>query len=147
MKLQVPGASLYYEVRGSGPVLLMMPGGPADARAFRHIGEPLATDYTVVTYDPRGLSHSTLDAPVQDERIVEIFADDVHRLLTAAASARRADTGAARGDGAVSAQHGVLARALLPRHRRLRTRLQRPEGRFNPYRRGGGRRIAWTARP
>jgi pimeloyl-ACP methyl ester carboxylesterase len=32
--LNVPGASLYYEVRGSGPVLLMMPGGPADAASF-----------------------------------------------------------------------------------------------------------------
>jgi hypothetical protein len=29
--LQVPRANLYFEVRGSGPVLLMMPGGPADA--------------------------------------------------------------------------------------------------------------------
>jgi pimeloyl-ACP methyl ester carboxylesterase len=81
--LEVPGASLYYEVRGSGPVLLMMPGGPADAGVFRRIAEPLASHYTVVTYDPRGLSHSTLKAPVQDERIVEIFADDVHGLLTA----------------------------------------------------------------
>ncbi len=81
--LKVPGATLYYEVRGSGPVLLMMPGGPADAGVFRRIGELLASDYTVVTYDPRGLSHSTLDAPIDDERIVEIFADDVHRLLTA----------------------------------------------------------------
>ena len=35
--LKVPGASLYYEVRGSGPVFLMMPGGPADAGAFRRI--------------------------------------------------------------------------------------------------------------
>ena len=84
-RLQVPGASIYYEVRGSGPVLLFMPGGPADAGAFRRIAEPLASDYTVVTYDPRGLSHSTLDAPIRDERIVEIFADDVHRLLTATA--------------------------------------------------------------
>ena len=84
-RLQVPGASLYYEVRGSGPVLLMMPGGPADAAVFRRIAEALASDYMVVTYDPRGLSHSTLDAPVQDERIVQIFADDVHRLLTATA--------------------------------------------------------------
>jgi pimeloyl-ACP methyl ester carboxylesterase len=83
VKLRVPGATLYYEVRGSGPVLLMMPGGPADSGAFRRIAEPLASDYTVVTYDPRGLSHSALEAPVQDERIVEIFADDVHRLLTA----------------------------------------------------------------
>jgi pimeloyl-ACP methyl ester carboxylesterase len=81
--LKVPGATLYYEVRGSGPVLLMMPGGPADAGVFRRIAELLASDYTVVTYDPRGLSHSTLDAPIDDGRIVEIFADDVHRLLTA----------------------------------------------------------------
>ena len=32
--LQVPGASLYYEVRGSGPVLLMISGGPDDAEWF-----------------------------------------------------------------------------------------------------------------
>jgi pimeloyl-ACP methyl ester carboxylesterase len=84
-RLAVPGASLYYEVRGTGRVLLMMPGGPADAGVFRRIADALASDYTVVTYDPRGLSQSTLDAPVRDERIVEIFADDVHRLLTATA--------------------------------------------------------------
>src|SRR5260370_31431125 len=81
--LKVPGANIYYEVRGSGPVLLMMPGGPADAGAFRQIAGYLESDYTVVTYDPRGISHSTLDAPVNDERIVQIFADDAHRLLSA----------------------------------------------------------------
>jgi pimeloyl-ACP methyl ester carboxylesterase len=61
----------------------MMPGGPADAGAFRRIAGYLESDYTVVTYDPRGISHSTLDAPVNDERIVQIFADDAHRLLSA----------------------------------------------------------------
>jgi pimeloyl-ACP methyl ester carboxylesterase len=81
--LKVPGASIYYELRGSGPVLLMMPGGPADASAFRRIAGYLDSYYTVVTYDPRGLSHSKLEAPVQNERIVEIFADDAHRLLSA----------------------------------------------------------------
>jgi pimeloyl-ACP methyl ester carboxylesterase len=81
--LKVPGASIYYEVRGSGPVLLMMPGGPATASAFQRIAEQLASHYTVVTYDPRGLSHSKLDGPLQDDQIVEIFADDVHRLLAA----------------------------------------------------------------
>jgi pimeloyl-ACP methyl ester carboxylesterase len=81
--LKVPGASIYYEVRGSGPALLMMPGGPADAGAFRRIAGYLESDFTVVTYDPRGISHSTLDAPVNDERIVQIFADDAHRLLSA----------------------------------------------------------------
>src|SRR5215471_2389962 len=79
--LKVPGGDLYYEVRGSGPVLLMMPGGPADATTFRKIEDRLAKSYTVVTYDPRGLSHSSPFDASDDPRMVEIFADDVHRLL------------------------------------------------------------------
>lgn len=85
-RLGVPGASIYYEVRGSGPVLLMMPGGPADAGAFRRIADKLASHYTVVTYDPRGLSHSSLEGPIDDRRIIENSADDVHRLLKAITS-------------------------------------------------------------
>jgi len=85
--LKVPGASLYYEIRGSGPVLLMIPGGPADASVFAGIAPRLSDRYTVVTYDPRGLSHSTLDELPEDQRIVEIFADDAHRLLAAVRSA------------------------------------------------------------
>ena len=81
--LNVPGANLYYEVRGAGPVLVMMPGGPADAGAFRVIADLLAAYHTVVTYDPRGLSRSKLESPLDDEHIVEVFADDVHRLLAA----------------------------------------------------------------
>src|SRR5256714_15019301 len=79
--LDVPGASLDYEVRGSGPVLLMMPGGPDDATTFRRIENDLAKRYTVVTYDPRGLSHTKVTEPIADSRMVQIFADDVHRLL------------------------------------------------------------------
>jgi len=99
--LEVPGASLYYEVRGSGPVLLMMPGGPADATTFRRMEERLAADYTVVTYDPRGLSHSTEHEPLDDSRMVEIYADDAHRLL-AAVGGGKADVFASSG-GAVIA--------------------------------------------
>lgn len=79
--LDVPGAKLYYEVRGSGPVLLMMPGGPADATTFRHIENDLAKKYTVVTYDPRTYSHSQCTEPVDDARMVDIFADDASRIL------------------------------------------------------------------
>jgi pimeloyl-ACP methyl ester carboxylesterase len=82
-RLRVPGASLYYEVRGSGPVLLFMPGGPADARAFSRISEYLDSRYTVVTYDPRGLSRSSLEGSLDDSRIVQIFADDAHALIVA----------------------------------------------------------------
>jgi pimeloyl-ACP methyl ester carboxylesterase len=81
--LEVPGAKLYYEVRGSGPLLLMMPGGPSDAGTFRKIEDALGERYTVVTYDPRTYSHSELLEPVDDDRMVEIFADDAHRLIQA----------------------------------------------------------------
>ena len=80
--LEVPGATLDYEVRGAGPVLLLIPGGPADAGAFAPIRGVLSDRYTVVTYDPRGLSRSPLDGEPQDTT-VETFADDAHRLLAA----------------------------------------------------------------
>jgi pimeloyl-ACP methyl ester carboxylesterase len=80
--LPVPGASLYYEVRGSGPVLLMIPGGPMDADGFIQIAERLADSYTVVTYDCRGNSRSPMPGS-WDELTVGLFADDAHRLLDA----------------------------------------------------------------
>jgi pimeloyl-ACP methyl ester carboxylesterase len=107
-RLKVPGASLYYEVRGSGPVLLFMPGGPADAGAFRRIAGHLDSDFTVVTYDPRGLSHSTLEEPVDDKRVVQIFADDVHRLL---ASVTREPANVFASSGGA-----VIALELVARH-------------------------------
>ena len=84
--LKVPGASIYYEVRGSGPVLLCIPGGPADHGAFGKLASELAAHYTVVTYDPRGLSRSPLEGPFDDARAIEINADDAYRLIAAVTS-------------------------------------------------------------
>jgi pimeloyl-ACP methyl ester carboxylesterase len=81
--LEVPGANIQYEVRGSGPVVLCIPGGPADAHAFEQIAGELAPYQTVITYDPRGLSRSLLTGPFDDERAIEINADDAHRLISA----------------------------------------------------------------
>jgi pimeloyl-ACP methyl ester carboxylesterase len=81
--LTLPGAKIHYEVRGSGPVVLCIPGGPADARAFDRLAAELTPDYTVVTYDPRGLSRSPLTAPFDDKRAIEINADDASRLIAA----------------------------------------------------------------
>jgi pimeloyl-ACP methyl ester carboxylesterase len=80
--LEVPGATLHYETRGAGPVLLLIAGGPGDAAAYKGIAELLSDRYTVVSYDPRGNSRSTLDRPAQDQTI-EIHADDAHLLLAA----------------------------------------------------------------
>jgi pimeloyl-ACP methyl ester carboxylesterase len=80
--LKVPGATLHCEVRGSGPVLLMIPGGPTDASIFTVPAGLLADRYTVVTYDPRGHSRSTLDGAAEDIP-VDVHADDARRLLEA----------------------------------------------------------------
>ncbi|MEU8638644.1 alpha/beta hydrolase [Amycolatopsis sp. NPDC048633] len=78
--LAVPGATLTYDVTGRGPVLLLVPGGPADAAVFTALRPLLAEDHTVVAYDPRGLSRSPLDGKPGGDTIRE-HADDVHRLL------------------------------------------------------------------
>ncbi|MCI0765512.1 alpha/beta hydrolase [Bacillus sp. TL12] len=78
--LQVPGASIYYEIRGEGPVLLMIHGGGGDADKFLKIADHLADWYTVVTYDRRGHSRSNLTNQTEGYR-VETHSDDAHRLL------------------------------------------------------------------
>jgi pimeloyl-ACP methyl ester carboxylesterase len=83
--LQVPGARLYYEVYGSGPVLLLIPGGPADAGVFAELAGFLADRYTVVAYDPRGNSRSVADGPPQDQQL-DVHGDDAARLLAAVGS-------------------------------------------------------------
>src|ERR1700722_11842116 len=80
--LDVPGARLYYEVQGSGPPLMLI-GHPMDASGFTTIARALAESYTVVTYDPRGFGHSTIDDPDQDGE-PDLLADDVRRVLEAA---------------------------------------------------------------
>ncbi|HEX5401905.1 MAG TPA: alpha/beta hydrolase [Pseudonocardiaceae bacterium] len=80
--LEVPGAHLSYRMTGSGPVLLLIPGGPADAGGFDRLARLLDGDHTVVTYDPRGISRSSR-ADSDDDVRVATQADDAHRLLAA----------------------------------------------------------------
>ncbi|MEU3169193.1 alpha/beta hydrolase [Streptosporangium sp. NPDC006930] len=79
-RLRVDGATLHYEVRGSGPLLLLIPGGAGDAASYDGIADELAGDYTVVSYDPRGLSRSPLDDPQAVQQVAR-HADDAFRLL------------------------------------------------------------------
>jgi clorobiocin/coumermycin A biosynthesis protein CloN7/CouN7 len=81
--LDVPGAQLYYERRGSGPLLLMI-GSPMDSTGFAGLADALAGNYTVVTYDPRGIGSSSREDTARDVT-PEQQADDVHRLLSALA--------------------------------------------------------------
>ena len=81
--LDVPGAVLHYDVRGSDsatePVLLMI-GSPMDASGFTALAGHF-TDRTVVTYDPRGAERSKrTDGGL--ETTPDEHADDLHRLIS-----------------------------------------------------------------
>ncbi|MFJ8567885.1 alpha/beta fold hydrolase [Streptomyces sp. NPDC093514] len=78
--LHVPGATLHYEVRGRGPLLLLIPGGSGGAASFDGIADDLAAEYTVATYDPRGMAASTLEDPGAAQSVAE-HADDALRIL------------------------------------------------------------------
>jgi clorobiocin biosynthesis protein CloN7 len=104
--LSVPGANLYYEVIGSGPVLMLI-GLPVPHTEFAQVVPLLADRYTVVTYDPRGFSQSTIDDPEQDST-PELVADDVHRVLAAVTSEPAYLLGSSGG--------AVTALALVARH-------------------------------
>ena len=78
--LKVPGAELYYETRGSGPVLLCISGGPTDAGLFTDLARRLAGRYTVVSYDQRGHSRSALDHELEDIPVA-LHAEDAAKIL------------------------------------------------------------------
>jgi pimeloyl-ACP methyl ester carboxylesterase len=79
--LDVPGAHLYYEVRGSGP-LLILTAAPMGAPVFEPLADLLADRYTVVTHDPRGINRSRLDDPDQDST-PQLRAGDLVAVLDA----------------------------------------------------------------
>ncbi|MRH90572.1 alpha/beta fold hydrolase [Nocardia sp. SYP-A9097] len=80
--LRVPGASIHYEVRGNGPLLLLIPGGGGDAAVVDPIADRLAEHFTVACLDPRGYSHSTIDPGEPLDQRVEVQSDDAYRLIT-----------------------------------------------------------------
>ncbi len=110
--VDVPGATILYEVRGSGPVLVIV-GSPMAARFFGPLADALAGSFTVVTHDPRGISGSRLTDPTlpstPDDR-----ADDIAAVLDAR-DVERADVFGSSGGA-------VTGLALVTRHpSRVRT--------------------------
>jgi pimeloyl-ACP methyl ester carboxylesterase len=80
LSLDVDDARLYYELRGTGPLVVLV-GAPMDADSFAPLAELLATDHTVLTTDPRGINRSPLDNPDQDSTPLQ-RAGDLAALIT-----------------------------------------------------------------
>lgn len=80
--LPVAGATLHYETWGSGPLLVIIPGGPQDAGVFAHLADELSDRYTILSFDPRGNSRTIADTLTGDLN-VDLIADDVAALIAA----------------------------------------------------------------
>ena len=107
--LRVPDAVLHYEVRGRGPLVVLV-GAPMDAGAFVGLADLLAVDHTVLTTDPRGINRSSVSDPSLDST-PEMRADDLARLI------RHVDAGPALVLG--SSGGAVSALALVEAHPEL----------------------------
>lgn len=83
--LQVPGATITYDIRGPLPTTgrppLLMIGQPMDASGFATLSS-FFPERTVVTYDPRGLGRSTRNDG-SSENDPEVQAEDLHALIGA----------------------------------------------------------------
>jgi pimeloyl-ACP methyl ester carboxylesterase len=80
--LEVNGARIYHEVRGSGPSVLFIAGATGDGGHFQRVAELLSDEFTVITYDRRANSRS----PRPDgwkSTSTEEQSEDVARLIEA----------------------------------------------------------------
>ncbi|HEY8627037.1 MAG TPA: alpha/beta hydrolase, partial [Gaiellaceae bacterium] len=73
--VELNGAEIAYEVRGSGPALTLIHEGIADRRMWRETLPVLEPDFTVVTYDQRGFGDSSLPSGPAT------YIDDLRALL------------------------------------------------------------------
>lgn len=106
-KADVNGAELYYEIRGSGPPLLLIMGATGCSGVFEEFADPLAEEFTVITYDRRGNGRSAPPAG-WDATSPEEQADDAAALLHALDLAPAAVFGTSSG--------GIFALATVLRH-------------------------------
>jgi pimeloyl-ACP methyl ester carboxylesterase len=107
--LQVPGATLTYDVRESAATTqppLMLIGSPMGAGGFATLASHFP-DRTVITYDPRGSDRSTKTDPTT-ESTPDQHADDLHAIIQA--------VGRGPVDLFASSGGAVNALALVARH-------------------------------
>jgi pimeloyl-ACP methyl ester carboxylesterase len=109
------GVKIYYEVAGSGPVVLLSHGYSASTRMWQGQIAPLKDAYTVVTWDMRG--HAQSDSPDDQSRYSEEATVDDMAAILAEVGAERAVIGGLSLGGYMSlafyARRPELVRALM----------------------------------
>ena len=79
--LQVPGATIAYDLLGNGPLILFIAGGGGTAAIYQPIADELKDRFTVLTYDRRGFSRSTLTGEQDYSARLQTDAADAARLI------------------------------------------------------------------
>ena len=79
--LEVPGATLYYETFGSGPLLLLIPGADGRGSIFHEVAAHLSAHFTVACWDRRGYSKSQFKGSQDLANRLSTDADDAQRLI------------------------------------------------------------------
>jgi pimeloyl-ACP methyl ester carboxylesterase len=72
---------LYWEARGSGSAVLLVPGTPGDGGQFEALAHALAQDHLVITFDRRGTSRSARRSVGEPVSVAD-HADDAAVVLT-----------------------------------------------------------------
>jgi pimeloyl-ACP methyl ester carboxylesterase len=62
-RVRTEGDELYYEVRGRGRPLLMIPPAGGDGWHYSYVADILANEYKVITFDRRANARSTINVP------------------------------------------------------------------------------------
>lgn len=79
--LDVPGAVLNYEITGQGPLLMLIPGANGEHHIYHDLAQQMASEYTMLTYDRRGFSQSSLTGVQDYAHRLQTDANDVQRLI------------------------------------------------------------------
>ncbi|MGV9382904.1 alpha/beta fold hydrolase [Nonomuraea sp. NPDC003707] len=115
--LEVPGARLYYETHGRGPLLLLITGAPGVADVYRAVTQHLTAHFAVAIYDRRGFSRSLLEGSQDYARRLETDADDARRLIEHLGAGPAIVFGASSGAVVgleLLARHPSAIRTLIP---------------------------------
>ena len=102
---QINGIRLVYQLRGSGPPLVMIHGAQGDQSMFNDLAPAFAAHYRVLTFDQRG---SGLSEKPDTDYSIAMLADDTAALMEQLGCSPAAVVGVSMG--------GMIAQELALRH-------------------------------
>lgn len=80
MYIEINGITLFYEVSGSGPAILLVHGNGEDHRIFHETAELLSKDYTVYALDSRDHGKSSRVKTLGYDEMTEDVAEFVRKM-------------------------------------------------------------------